>query len=124
MNRCYSPNHRNFKNYGFKGIIVCEQWKIDRVKFFEWALSNGYKQGLTIDRIDHNFGYNPDNCRFVSMAENIQARSSITKLNPEKVRQVRNDFNEMTTREVAKKWGMCHRQIMDIKSRRAWSNVE
>lgn len=124
MARCYKPDHLTFKSYGGKGIRVCDNWFFDNRTFFKWALENGYDKGLTLDRIDPLKDYSPDNCRFITMAENIQTRKSITKLNPDKVRQLRKDFNSMTTREVAKKWGMCHRQIMDIKSRRAWANVE
>jgi hypothetical protein len=57
------------------------------------------------------------------MQENIQKRTSITKLNPEKVRAIRRDFDSMTTREVGKKWGLSHHHIIDIKLKRAWSNV-
>lgn len=122
--RCYNVSHKNFKNYGAKGITVCEEWKKDHGDFYVWAMKNGYKEGLRIDRINPELGYSPDNCQFITHQENIQRRRTITKLNPEKVRLLRKDFNNMTTRAVAKKWGMRHRQIMDIKSRRAWSNVE
>lgn len=124
MARCYDRDHINFVNYGAKGIKVCIKWMNDNNEFFKWALINGYKEGLTLDRINPSQGYYPENCRFITMAENIQSRMSITKLNPEKVKELRNDFNIMTTRAVAKKWNMSHRHIMDIKAKRAWSNVE
>ena len=122
--RCYNQTHMNYKSYGALGIKLCDEWYKSSAVFYKWALENGYKDSLTIDRIDPLGNYEPDNCRFVSMAENIQSRRSITKLNPDKVRQLRKDFYTMTTRDVAKKWGMHHRQIMDIKSRKAWNNVQ
>lgn len=67
--RCYLKTHAYYKNYGGRGIIVCDDWKNNAKSFFDWALSNGYKDDLTIDRIDVNKGYFPENCRWVSFAE-------------------------------------------------------
>ena len=121
--RCYKPDHMTFKNYGGKGITVCESWRLNSKSFYYWALGNGYKEGLTLDRIDPSLGYFPENCRFVTMAENIQSRSSITKLNADLVREIRKDCEIMTTRKVAQKYGLSHHHLIDIKLKRAWSNV-
>ncbi len=67
--RCYNPKHTQYKYWGGRGIYVCEQWKNDAGAFCEWALSNGWKQGLTIDRIENDGHYEPSNCRFVTKAE-------------------------------------------------------
>lgn len=67
-NRC-KPYHSESHLYYDKGIKVCKEWNTFN-KFKEWALQNGYKDGLTIDRIDGNKGYYPDNCRFVSQKVN------------------------------------------------------
>lgn len=67
--RCQNPNDISFKNYGARGISLCDEWK-DYDNFYEWALSNGYKKGLEIDRIDANKNYEPSNCRFITKKQN------------------------------------------------------
>lgn len=64
--RCYREDHDNYKHYGERGITICDEWMNDHAKFFEWALANGYRDGLQIDRIDTNKGYCPENCRFLN----------------------------------------------------------
>lgn len=70
--RCLNKKTPNYKNYGGRGIFVCEQWKKDFFSFYKWSINNGYKKGLQIDRIDNDGGYEPSNCRFVTPAENLR----------------------------------------------------
>ena len=63
--RCNNPNCKSYKYYGGRGISVCREWDDPKV-FAEWAFANGYSDSLTLDRIDVNKGYAPDNCRWVS----------------------------------------------------------
>lgn len=70
LDRCYNKTHSQYKNYGNRGIVVCEEWLENVAKFIEWGLSNGWRPGLQIDRIDNNKGYSSSNCRFVSSRTN------------------------------------------------------
>lgn len=67
--RCYKPAEHGYKYYGGRGIKVCEEWKKDCDNFFSWAKSTGYKEGLTLDRINVNGNYEPANCRWVTTLE-------------------------------------------------------
>lgn len=67
-NRCNNPNALRYKDYGGRGIKCCEEWN-DFKEFLKWANSNGYKDDLTLDRIDNNKSYCPDNCRWVTMEQ-------------------------------------------------------
>lgn len=67
--RCYNKNRANYVHYGAKGIKVCNEWNKDFKNFQDWALNNGYQDNLTIDRIDVDGNYEPDNCRWVTTFE-------------------------------------------------------
>ncbi len=62
--RCMNQDCKQFEDYGGRGITVCKEWLDDFSAFQKWALANGYKEGLTIDRKNNDKGYSPDNCRW------------------------------------------------------------
>lgn len=74
--RCYNPNENNYKWYGAKGIKVCEEWKTNYENFYNWAISSGYNDSLTIDRIDISKDYCPENCRWILQSEQSHNLSS------------------------------------------------
>lgn len=71
--RCLNPNCHAYHSYGGRGIKVCEEWLGDNgfMNFYNWAISHGYKEGLSIDRINIEGNYEPSNCRWIPLGENV-----------------------------------------------------
>ena len=67
--RCYNPNKDTFNYYGGRNVEMCQDWKEDFINFYNWSMEHGYKEGLTIDRINPSGNYEPNNCRWVTMKE-------------------------------------------------------
>jgi hypothetical protein len=78
--RCSNPKHMHFDRYGGRGITVCDEWKNDFQAFYDWAMSHGYSDDLSIDRIDNDKGYSPDNCRFIPMSIQNQNKRNVILL--------------------------------------------
>lgn len=79
IHRCYNKNNKFYKNYGGRGIKVCEEWLDSLPSFYEWAINNGWKKGLSIDRIDNDRDYSPENCRWITISENSRKNCVLGK---------------------------------------------
>ena len=78
--RCYYTSQPAYKSYGARGIKMCDEWLHSFDAFAKWALSNGYQDDLTIERIDNDKGYNPDNCKWIGLGEQANNRHSNIKI--------------------------------------------
>lgn len=102
--RCYNPKHMHYNSYGGRGIGICDEWRNDTGAFIEWALSHGYRDGLTIDRIDADGNYCPENCQWLTMSEN--ARKSIVdrKKRGHRLNQGPAEMEKLARRELASRY--------------------
>ena len=77
-NRCKLKSNISYKYYGGRGIRVCDEWESDFMAFYQWAINNGYKKGLSLDRIDNDGNYCPENCRWVDrIKQNSNRRANV-----------------------------------------------
>jgi len=110
--RCYNKNDKAYKNYGGRGITVCDEWRTNFLAFESWALKNGYQKGLTLDRIDNEKGYSPDNCRFadrITQANNKRSNHRLTV-----------NGRTQTVMQWAKEMGL-NESVIRNRLKRGWS---
>lgn len=109
--RCFSVNNPKYPRYGGRGITVCKEW-LDIIGFQKWALANGWKEGMSIDRIDNDKDYCPENCRWISISENSRKKST-TKIDMITAQEIRSRINE-NWYDLAKEYGCSHGNIWFI----------
>lgn len=110
--RCTNPNTRMYYRYGERGIKVCEEWQ-DFLTFYNWAIHNGYKKGLSIDRIDNNGNYEPSNCEWIPLAENIAKNAKLSKNDIKKICHIYiNEYTTMT--DIAKIFNIDNSRVGQI----------
>ena len=113
LKRCYDDKNKAYHRYGGRGITVCDEWKNDCRNFYLWAKENGYREGLTIDRIDNNKGYSPDNCRWTTY--------KVQSANRECTRWIEFNGERKTLKEWADTIGLSYNVLADRIYRYGWS---
>jgi hypothetical protein len=118
--RCHDVNHIEYPRYGAKGIVVCDNWKNSFIDFMLWAYENNYVCGLQIDRINNDLGYFPENCRWVTAADNARNRRFV-KLDEQKVKQIKERVKEGELQvNLSKEYGVCKSTINRIVLGKNW----
>lgn len=112
LNRCYREQDESYKYYGAEGVRVCDEWRNDPAEFIKWAMDNGYDDKLTIDRINTDGNYEPNNCRWITMHEQCLNRKSNVYL------EYRGEIK--TISEWAETLNM-NRHLIDDRLKRGWT---
>ena len=108
--RCTNPNTDNYKWYGADGIVMCEEWLNDFIEFYQWAISSGWKPGLTVDRIDRTGGYSPNNCRLITAKQQCRNRRSNVVIDVDGEKHLQCEWEELLglRQKTIAKWKMRH----------------
>lgn len=121
MRRCYDIKSNSYRYYGQKNIQVCDDWRQNKTLFFTWALSNGYENNLTIDRIDSKGNYEPSNCRWISKSENSKRavtprfnESSIDKYGDKLLEMIKNNAHHKI---ISVEFNICKATVYNLKKR-------
>ena len=108
LDRCYNKNTTSYIRYGGRGITVCEEWRGENgfINFYNWAMGNGYSDSLSIDRIDNSGNYEPSNCRWTTLKEQLN--------NTRKNKYYDYNGEKLTLSQIAEKYNLslstlCHR---------------
>lgn len=133
--RCYNPKAFAFHRYGGRGICMCEEWRYDYVQFRDWALSSGYKSGMSIDRIDVNGNYEPGNCHWLTRSEHAKKTTSdnrhkslaestfaIDRHTASMIKQLLNDG--LSTSEISLRLNLPKHITSNIYTGKSWVDVE
>lgn len=107
--RCSNPKNSHYSAYGGRGISVCPEWQNSFESFYAWAINNGYKDTLEIDRINNDGNYEPSNCRWVTRKENVAYRVANHKRRVA-LRDVQNDLWIREHEEILRKYVKKYRQ--------------
>ena len=127
--RCLRSTSQSYKYYGGKGITICDGWS-SFIAFKDWAMANGYAEGLTIDRVDNSKNYTPDNCEWITRAENSGKDNAgelhwKNKLSSANVLEIRRLYavGDTTHRKLAKAFGLNPSHVAKIVTNEIWRSV-
>lgn len=121
MSRCYNLNSRSHKWYGAKGVRVAPEWH-DVKTFFDWALANGYKDDLTIERVKVYGDYEPSNCEWIPSEE--QPHNTTVSVGVKNALEIREAIkNGAKPKELAIKYGVAYQTIISIKNKDNYPNI-
>jgi len=121
--RCLNPNNPGYKDYGGRGIKICDEWS-DFANFRDWAIKNDLDKGTQIDRIDNDGNYEPSNCRVATPAKNNQNRRD-TKLSAKKVILIRYLLknSNMLQKDIGKIFGVPQNTISQVRHGHLWGSI-
>lgn len=136
--RCYNPKNKDYKNYGGRGITVCDEWLSNPSAFVQWGIENGWQKGLHTDRKDNDGNYTPNNCQFITNAANqLNKRSRYSKRDyvylgiaytlSGLAKKVNIPRNVIWSRVVINNWDIaiaCETPIRTMKKRMEWGRRE
>lgn len=120
--RCYRKTNPNYKHYGARGIHICQEWLTDFMNFYNWAISNGYSQELTIERENNDGNYEPLNCRWATIVE--QSQNTRSHLGISKVIEIKELLQTpITQKEIAAIYNVNIDTITKINTNRTYKNI-
>lgn len=94
--RCFNPKNKSFIDYGGRGIKICEEWKLSFESFHNWSISNGYSEGLSIDRVDNDGNYELSNCRWTTKKFQSRNRRNCVKIKYENKSLTASEWSDIT----------------------------
>lgn len=115
LDRCNNSNNIEYHLYGGRGISVCAEWSNDFESFYKWSVLNGYKKGLSIDRIDTNGNYEPSNCRWATAKEQIRNRRNTRFVEFDGQKKTLGEISEIYKVDYAKLYKKVINRKMNVK---------
>ena len=121
--RCYNTAHKDYKNYGGRGIQICSEWLSNINNFIEWSLENNFELGLEIDRENNNEGYSPNNCRWVTKQVNSRNTRQV-KLTEDVVKEIKYGmYKDMSSGELMKILDVSRSIIANVRNGKTWVDI-